>query len=246
MYINHAHSMHVNFHLVCITSCDTTLWVVQQPFTWTIHSFAVLDIIFRRGVAIERAHNQHVLFNAEGAIGLTVQKKISCTKWCFVTIEEITYLVVWKFDILPAFKCGPTTENESLTIADDNTKHILPFKVLGVSYKNRQIHLKCASEKLERNEEVQIKIEPDPDNDHDKNAIAVLINYGSGWIIVGYIPSELTCYLHPLIESNSIVVTISHILLRVIFMLTGYYLTINITRKGQWCPQVITASKRVK
>ena len=133
-----------------------------------------------------------------------------------------------------------------MTIADDNTKHTFPLKVLGVSYKNRQIHLKCASEKLKRNEEVKIKIEPDPDNDNDKNAIAVLINYGSGWIIVGYIASELTCYLHSVIESNSIVVAISHIRLRVTFMLTGYYLTINITRKEQWCPQIITASKRVK
>ena len=66
----------------------------EDTLTWTIPSFPVLDITFRRGVALVKGHNQHVLFNAEDAVGLTVQKKISCTKWCFVTIEEITYLVV--------------------------------------------------------------------------------------------------------------------------------------------------------
>ena len=235
----------------------TQLWVVQQKmmiidtldkdtFTWTVPSFPVIDINFRRSVAIVRGHNQHVLFNAEDAVALTAQQKISCNKWCFVTIEEINYLVVWKFEILPTLTHEPRAENDNKTTADVNTNHTLPFKVLGVSYKNRQIHLKCASEKLKRNEEVQIKIEPDPDNDHDKNAIAVLINYGDGWKIVGYIASELTCHLHPLIENDSIIVMISHIRFKVTYMLTGYYLTIHITRKGQWCPQVIAASKNVK
>lgn len=216
----------------------------EDIITWTVPSFPVLDITFRRGVAIIRGNNQHVLFNAEDAVRLAAQEKIVGTKWCHITIEETNYLVVWKFEILTG---EPTVANQDqATAGDENTKHTLPFKVLGVSYKNRQIHLKCASEKLKRNEEVQIMIKPEPDNDHDINAIAVLLNCGTGWKTVGYIASELTKHLHPLIESDSITITIAHIRFRVTYMLTGYYLTINITRKGQWCSQVITASKSLK
>lgn len=234
------------------------LWVLQRKImiinaldkdsiTWTVPSFPVLDITFRRGVALIRGNNQHVLFNAEDAVLLVAHERIICTKWCQITIEDINYLVVWKFEKLSAIRNEPTVANQGQAIAgDDNTKHTLPFKVLGVSYKNRQIHLKCASEKLKTNEEVQIMIKPEPDNDHDKNAIAVLLNYGTGWKTVGYIASELTRYLHPSIERNSLTVTIAHIRFRVTYMLAGYYLTINITRKGQWCSQVIIASKTVK
>ena len=36
----------------------------EDIITWTVPSFPVLDITFRRGVAIIRGNNQHVLFNA--------------------------------------------------------------------------------------------------------------------------------------------------------------------------------------
>ena len=81
---------------------------------------------------------------------VAAQEKIICTKWCHITIEEIIFLVVWKFE---------NVENQyQATDGDDITNHTLPLRVLGVSCKNRQIHLKCASQKLKRNEKVQIMI----------------------------------------------------------------------------------------
>ncbi|CAB3977745.1 Hypothetical predicted protein [Paramuricea clavata] len=164
--------------LFCNANIGTAqLWLLQRKMmtintldediiTSIVPSFPILDITFRRGIAMIKGDNQHVLFNAEDAVRLAAQEKIVGTKWCHITIEETNYLVVWKFEILTG---EPTVANQDqATAGDENTKHTLPFKVLGVSYKNRQIHLKCVSEKLKRNEEVQIMIKPEPDNDHDK------------------------------------------------------------------------------
>ena len=51
----------------------------------------------------------------------------------------------------------------------------------------------------------------------------------------GYIASELTQYLHPLIETDKIVdVSLEHIQFRVSFSRMGYYPKVLITRKGAW------------
>ena len=76
-------------------------------------------------------------------------------------------------------------ENDSSEI-----EHTVPFKVLGTAYKGRQIILKNAYECLENNKDVQAQLQPEPENDYDQNAIAVLINCGSGWNKVGYIAKE--------------------------------------------------------
>ena len=89
-------------------------------------------------------------------------------------------------------------------------------------------------------------IKAEPENENDKYAIAVLIDYGEGWKTVGYIAKELTYYLHPHLQSDRIHVTIAHIRFRVTYLLVGYYLTLNITQKGQWPTQVMNASKSVK
>lgn len=197
-----------------------------------------------------RGKSQPVLFNANDVVGIRERDKVSCSKWCHITIGETTYIVVWKFEKLSAGiridrVAGQLADQEQPNVEEDSTEHTLQFKVLGMSYKSRQTYLKSASEKIKNNEEVQVMIKPEADNENDQNAIAVLLDYRECWRTVGYIARELTCYLHPLIQSNRITVKIAHLRFRVTYLLVGYYLTLSITRKGQWPPQVITASKSV-
>ena len=71
-------------------------------------------------------------------------------------------------------------------------------------------------------------------------------NYGTGWVKVGYIAKELTRFIHPLIAEEKIVrVDVKHIKFYIVYMRVGYYITITISRKGQWEQQVVMASKRV-
>lgn len=75
------------------------------------------------------------------------------------------------------------------------------------------------------------KLQPEPDNEHDENATAVHINIGSDWNKVGYIARELTRELHPLIENSYIKVNVARIHFRVNYLLVGYYITLNISKK---------------
>ena len=71
---------------------------------------------------------------------------------------------------------------------------------------------------------MEVKLRPEPTNEKDKNAIAIDINHGSGYFHCGYIASELTQYLHPLIAADEIVdVSLEHIKSRVYFAKMGYY-----------------------
>ena len=79
------------------------------------------------------------------------------------------------------------------------------------------------------------KLQQKPNNDYDQNAIAVLINFSK----------ELTSELQPLIDNGNIKVNVAHIRFRVNYLQVGYYLTINISRTGQWSKKV-KASKNAK
>ena len=69
----------------------------------------------------------------------------------------------------------------------------------------------------------------------NKNAIAIDINHDSGYFHCGYIASELTQYVHPLIAADEIVdVSLEDIKLRVYFANMGCYTKVLITRKGAW------------
>ena len=59
------------------------------------------------------------------------------------------------------------------------------------------------------------KLQEAPKNDYDQNAIAVLINFGSGWTKVGYIAKELISELQTLVDSGNIKVHVAHIRFRV-------------------------------
>ena len=66
--------------------------------------------------------------------------------------------------------CQPAETENEITSSDKNASgddrdHTLPFKVLGVAFKQRQRYLEAAFQKLENGEEVRVDIKPEPDND---------------------------------------------------------------------------------
>lgn len=75
---------------------------------------------------------------------------------------------------------------------------------------------------------VDIKLELD--NDYDSNVIVVLLNYGIGWYIVGYIVKELINDIYLFFEIANIKVVISYIRFRVIYLFIGFYFILNIIR----------------
>ena len=67
----------------------------------------------------------------------------------------------------------------------------------------------------ERKVDVNVKLVPESNNKYDKNAIAVMLGFGNEWNKVGYIPTELTQFLHPLLNHNNISnVSLKHIKFR--------------------------------
>ena len=153
---------------------------------WTIPSFPVLTLEFVKASVSVRGSKFDALFKAEDTVRLEPGIIIICSKWCYITIEHTRYLVAWEFreESATALYQPAETENE-ITSSDGNASgddrdHTLPFKVLGVAFKQRQRHLEAAFQKLENGEEVRVDIKPEPDNDYDSNAIAVLLNYFTG------------------------------------------------------------------
>jgi hypothetical protein len=62
---------------------------------------------------------------------------------------------------------------------------------------------------------------------------------------VGYIASELTKYVHPVLNQQDLEVDVDRIWFCIKFKMVGFYLTIGITRKGLWDNAVVQASKKV-
>jgi hypothetical protein len=113
----------------------------------------------------------------------------------------------------------------------------------------RQNHLMFAQDKIEKGnvDDVEVRIRPDPQNCYDCNAIAVEINYGSGWNTIGFILKDLTKYIHPLIQRNKLCgQRVGHIRFRTHWSTPGYYILIYLKCKGMWPREVIQASKRVR
>ena len=126
--------------------------------------------------------------------------------------------------------------------------HCLPFKAMGTCYsKAGQDSLQEAFEYLnEHNRPVYVKLQAEPENTHYRSAIAVYLMSSSDYEKEGYIVSELTKYLHPLLKDPSLEVSVTKIRFCTTFLMIGFYLTINITKRGLWDKQVIRASCTVK
>jgi hypothetical protein len=65
-------------------------------------------------------------------------------------------------------------------------------------------------------------------------------------VFVGYIPQELTCFIHPLLQAGNMEVSVRNIRFRTNYLRVGFYLTINITKTGLWDNAVVAASKNVR
>lgn len=94
---------------------------------------------------------------------------------------------------------------------------------------------KCRDKLHKERASIIVRLRPEHTNEKDRNAIAIDMNYGTGWNCFGYIARELTEYIHPLINNRKILsVPVEHIIPRLYWAKIGYYPLINITRKGQW------------
>ena len=143
---------------------------------------------------------------------ITVFTKYQCTKHCTIKLsDEQLYTVLWEL------KPKRNTRNVSITSnAKENTKpvdspkdnpnvqkHTLPFKVLEMCFtKERQCCLENAYDNIQNNRYVDVDLVHESTNIHDPKAIAVLISTGNGFEIVGYLPRELTEFVHPLLSSG--------------------------------------------
>lgn len=87
------------------------------------------------------------------------------------------------------------------------------------------------------------KLFPEHENAHDNKAIAVSIKYNDDWCKVGYIDAKLTKYLHAVWSDG---LDLKHIKFRTSYLKVGFYITINLTRKGEWELEVIRAAKKVQ
>lgn len=144
-----------------------------------------------------------------------------------------------------------TEENGSSDdVESDSTPiyHTLPFKVIGVAHSTKtQDRLDEALTKMKGGETVSAMLKPEPENEFDREAIAVHLDYGNGPCFIGYIPRELTKYLHPLLETRQITqVKVEDIRFRTSFSKFGLYIKISITRIGRWEPFVVRASLSVR
>ena len=195
----------------------------QENTEWIIPSFPVLTIEFRKGTAKNRRTTLPVLIRTEDSGRVKPGDEILCSKSCYIEIENSMYLVLWEFRLSETDTDYPIEEDSHCS----DTEHTVPFKVLGVAYKGRQISLKKAYESLEEDKPVQAKLQPEPDNEYDQQVIAVYISYHSGWEKVGYIATELTSDLHPLLQRNNLKITVARIRFRVNYLQVGYYLTLQ-------------------
>ena len=172
--------------------------------------------------------------------------KYICTSFCNITLDGESYLVLWDL-------CKDTHMDasvpEDVSGKNDLTDelHTLPFKVLGSCYcVSRQRALEEAYEFLnDFNRPVFVKLEEDPENKHDRNAIGVFLMTRDEYVLAGYIASELTKYLHPLMATKKLAVDVKHVRFCTTYLRMGYYLTIDITKNGMWPEEVVKASKKV-
>ena len=82
---------------------------------------------------------------------------------------------------------------------EDEITHDVPFKCIGAAHeKNYQHHLEQAYLAHHgQDKPVNVRIRPEPLNPMDPSAIAIYVDYGTGWTHIGYIASQLCEYLHP-------------------------------------------------
>lgn len=240
--------------------CEITHIDRFSSFQWEIPCFPVMKLEFVR-----------VLFKigTEVSDGV-IQKKVAantqrgnfiCTSHCRIKVRDKDYTVLWN---LVATRTGQTSvpnytsknvnrsgDNLEIDGRDDSGEvgaTCLPFKVLGTCYsKSRQQALEEAFEYLyDHNRPVFVKLQAEPDNPIDKHAIAVYVMSSADYEKVGYIASEMTQFVHPALRDSSFQVSVKRIWFSTVFLMIGFYITINITISGPWDKKAVQACSRVK
>ena len=218
---------------------------------WRIPCFPVMEIEFQPAWATIKGQHCKILVPKD-QLSFRCPVNILCTSHCQITVNGVGYLVVWKWEKI-RIPTNVVTNDVSphSPEADQNpdVTHTLPFKVMGVTYcKHAQDHLERAQEQLHtKKENVHAKVFAEPENPHDSKAIAVAIKYAEDWVKIGYIPAELTQYLHSVWDSGQEVnATVKHIKFRTSYWKIGHYITVNLTKRGQWEKAVMKAAKRVQ
>lgn len=234
---------------------------VEGPsFSYTIPSFPVITVDLMKVTYTNKGKLCQGVVNAIDNPTLHPGKYI-CTSHCEVNIEGENYIVLWKLhpdnrlslcptpmknDQVPTVHISDAADVVHVVHVDEGT-HCLPFKVLGTCYSgSRQKALEEGYEYMyEYNRRVFVKLEAEPENQHDKNAVAVYIMSTDDYEKVGYIASELTKYIHAPLKQSLLEVSVKQIRFRTTYLLMGFYLTINITKKGAWDSTVVKASCKV-
>ena len=242
----------------------------HSTIRWKIPCFPVLVIEFAK------VHYKQGTETKDGFVQKTMASELKqgeylCTSHCEIEIEGKSYKVLWEIkpdDAAVTILSNPqSAANDVVSDLDDecneddesdeseetceacvSTSHCLPFKVMGTCYTaERQKALEESYEYLyEHNRPLFVKLKAEPDNPYDRNAIAVYIMASSEYKRVGYLAHELTQFLHPLLNDPSLEVSVNKIRFCTTFLMIGFYLTINITRKGLWEKAVVKASCKVK
>ena len=153
---------------------------------------------------------------------------ISCSSYCNIVVGGKKHQVFWtwarpsdtsEIDINSSDDSGDELDSSS-EIDNENSEdvlHTVLFKVLGSAYSVE--HQKCLEDahKLlyEKKVDVNANLVPESNHTYDKNTIAVMLGFGNEWNKVGYIPTELTQFLHPLLNHYKITnVSLKHIKFR--------------------------------
>lgn len=219
---------------------------------WKIPCFPVMEVEFKRAWVIVNGQQQKILISKDIS-RLKCPVNVRCTSHCTITIRSENYFVMWKHQEIndtTSPKHNDPEQLDSIPInQDSNVTHTLPFKVMGVTYsKEAQDHLEDAYNHLYSAKGiVNAKLFPEPENAHDNKAIAVSIKYKDDWCKVGYIAAELTKYLHKVWSDGlDFEVTVKQIKFRTDCLKVGFYITINLTRKGEWEPEVVRAARKVQ
>lgn len=221
-------------------------------FKWKIPCFPVMEVEFKHAWVIINGKHQKILLSKDSS-RLKCPVSVRCTSHCTITIKSQNFFVMWNYQDIKDTTSAELNDPEQLDLIPiyqhSNVTHTLPFKVMGVAYsKEAQDHLEAAYDHLYVAKKiVYAKLLPEPENVHDNKAIAVSIKYNGDWCKVGYIAVELTKYLHSVWSDGlDFEVTVKHIKFRTTYLKVGFYITINLTRKGEWEPEVIRAAEKVQ
>ena len=108
----------------------------QENIEWTIPSFPVLTLEFRKGITKNRRTRSTVLIRAKDSERVKTGDEIVCSKSCDIEIENSMYLVLWEFRLSETVMLNATAENMDYLIEEEShcsdIEHTVLFKVLGV------------------------------------------------------------------------------------------------------------------